>query len=197
MEKKMLRKEVLARRNGMPEQERVEKSFQIAQRVTAFEEFINSRIVLLYEAIRSEVETCEIYSEAKRLKKEIYYPRVLGEQMEFYRVDDTTEFDISPFGIKEPKPESTKAYQPKQEDAIFVVMPGVAFDKAGNRIGYGGGYYDKYICNLAARLPQENICKVAVIYECQLVEEGFIPKESHDVQVDYIVTEEDVYGKFI
>lgn len=71
-------------------------------------------------------------------------------------------------------------------------MPGAVFDEAGNRIGYGGGYYDKYLHWLENMLPFENICKVAVAFECQLVDLGMIENEPHDVQVNYIVTESKV-----
>ena len=167
-----------------------EKSMQIARKVIALEVFQKSNKVLLYEPIKSEVGTLEILQEAYRLSKDVYYPRVLGEQMEFYRVDETTEFEISAYGIREPKPESTVVYEPGEKDMAFVIIPGAVFDMEGNRIGYGGGYYDKYLHGLASVVPEENICKVAVAYECQIVEIGNIETESHDVQVDYIVTEE-------
>ena len=197
MEKKTLRKEVLARRNGMPEQERIEKSIEIANKVSGLEKFQKSTVILLYEAIRSEVETKLIYAEAKRQGKEIYYPRVEGEKMEFYRVDETTRFDISAFGIREPLPESTKAYVPNSADVLMVLMPGAVFDEEGNRIGYGGGYYDKYIHWLHQLIAEERVSKVAVSFACQVVDVGMIKREKHDIQVDCIVTEEDVYGKFI
>lgn len=189
MNKKELRKEAIARRNGLSSQERKEKSAQIAERVVSLDEFEACNTILLYQSIRSEVETGGIYLEAKHLKKEIYVPRVEGDVMEFYRMDEMTEWEVSLFGIKEPKPESTIAYKPKAEDKVFVVMPGVAFDKRGNRIGYGGGYYDKYLSNLMEDISLQSLCKVAVLFQCQLVEEGRIPKEVHDVSADYIVTE--------
>ena len=189
MNKKELRKEVIARRNGLSPQERKEKSIQIVERVMSLEEFEKCNTILLYRSIRSEVETDAIYLEAKHLEKEIYVPRVQGDVMEFYRIDEVTEYEVSSFGIKEPKPESTIAYRPKEDEKVFVVMPGVAFDKRGNRIGYGGGYYDKYLSKLVESIPLQNLCKVAVLFECQLVEEGRIKKETHDVSADYIVTE--------
>jgi 5-formyltetrahydrofolate cyclo-ligase len=135
------------------------------------------------------VETEKIYRSARLLSKDVYYPRVQGKEMEFYLVNETTEYEMSRYGIKEPKPESTIAYEPKVSDRVFVVIPGAAFDREGNRIGYGGGYYDKYLHWLKGRLPSEQICKVAVAYECQMVETGNIEKELYDVQMDYILTE--------
>lgn len=187
MKKKELRKEILARRNALSQKERCEKSLQIAQKTVELEAFVNCNKVLLYAPIKSEVDTQSIFQEAKRLGKEVYYPRVLGERMEFYRVDERTEFEISSYGIREPKPESTEAYAPSEEDIVLVVMPGAVFDRAGNRIGYGGGYYDKYLQKLEQLVPAENICKVAIAYKCQLVEAGRIACEGHDVKVDFVI----------
>lgn len=187
--KKELRKEILARRNALTQEEQNEKSILISQNVIALEEFQKSNKVLLYEAIRSEVDTQTIFREARKIHKEIYYPRVLGDKMEFYRVDERTEFDISPYGIKEPMPSSTVPYEPCKRDTVFVVMPGAVFDTEGNRIGYGGGYYDKYLQRLSKIIPSDNICKVAVAYECQMVELGTIKLEPHDIKVDYVMTE--------
>lgn len=188
--KKELRKEILARRNALSKEERCEKSKVIAKQVIALEEFHRSNKILLYAPIKSEVETQNIYQEAKRRGKDIYYPRVLGDRMEFYLVDDTTEFDTSRFGICEPIPESNIAFEPSEEDEIFVLMPGAVFDIEGNRIGYGGGYYDKYLQRLESVVPVPNIYKVAVAYECQIVEAGLIGNEPHDRKVDGVVTEE-------
>lgn len=193
MDKTGLRKEALARRTALSKEECCEKSRAIAETVIQLENFKKCNKVLLYAPIRNEVETKEVVQEARVLKKEIYYPRVLGKEMEFYRVDEMTEFETSAYGIWEPKPESSVALVPKKEDEILVLMPGAVFDKAGNRIGYGGGYYDKYLCWLESMVSPEQICKVAVAYECQMVEEGQIVKEPHDMCVDYIVTEREVY----
>ena len=195
--KKDLRKEILAQRNALLQQERIAKSEQIASKVIAMKAFAQSEVVLLYAPIKSEVDTQGIFLEAKRLGKEIYYPRVLGEQMEFYRIEEDTEYDTSAYGIREPKPESAKAYVPDKDDTVLVVMPGAVFDRDGNRIGYGGGYYDKYIHWLHQFIAEERVSKVAVSFACQVVDVGMIKREKHDIQVDCIVTEEDVYGKFI
>ena len=189
MEKKELRKEFIRRRNALSEEMRKEKSQEIAKRVTVMCEFQNANVVLLYNAIRSEVETTEIFQEAKRLGKRIYSPRVIGDQMEFYLIDEATEFEVSNFGICEPKMVEEKRYIPKEEDTVFVLVPGAAFDEGGNRVGYGGGYYDKYLKWLQAKLPIRNIWKVAVGYECQVLDKESIESETYDIRCDYIVTE--------
>lgn len=193
MDKKELRKEVRRLRDTLPQEVRKEKSAKIASEVICLQEFQGANVVLLYSAIKSEVETMLIYEEAKRLQKQVYYPRVIGDVMEFYLVDEVTEFEISTFGVREPKIDKARQYVPKEEDSVLVLMPGLVFDKAGNRIGYGGGYYDKYLQKLMKEVALMNICKVAVAYECQMVSPGMIKNEPYDIRVDYVVTEKEIY----
>ena len=193
MNKKELRKEILAHRDGLSQKERHEKSVQIVTSVLELEELKNANKILLYASMRSEVQTDDICYKAKLLGKEIYYPRVQGNEMKFYSVDEGEAFEVSTFGVREPKMELAKVFLPKEEDVIFVLMPGVVFDQKGNRIGYGGGYYDKYLHWLEQMVESENICKAAVAYECQMVDVGRIDREEHDVRPDYIVTESNIY----
>ena len=166
MDKKELRKRILIQRDELSKKERRDKSISIAQQVIELECFKKCNKVLLYMPVRSEVETQEIHLN-----------------------NETTEFETSTFGIKEPKPESTVSFELDDEDEIVVIIPGVAFDRDGNRIGYGGGYYDKYLHWMESERACEKISKVAVAYVCQIVEAGLIENEAHDVRVDYIVTE--------
>lgn len=189
MDKKKLRKEVLARRSALSEQEQKEKSTEIARKVILLDEFKKYKTILLYEAFRNEVQTDKIYREARTLGKQVYYPRINAKEMEFYRVDDRAEFEVGAYGIREPKPEDAKRYLPKEDDEMLVVVPGVAFDEKGNRIGYGGGYYDKYLQRLADGNLHKNICMVAVAYDFQIVEPGMIERETHDIRMDSIITE--------
>lgn len=192
VDKKELRKEFIAKRNALSIENQYKKSEAISKRLIALKEFRDANKILMYTNIRSEVITTDIYEEALLLRKDIYYPRVQGDTMEFYQVNDTTEFDVSRFGIREPLPESTKRYEPEEKGVIFVLMPGAVFDRRGNRIGYGGGYYDKYLEWLCQQVKKENVIKVAVAFACQVVEDGILMKEEHDVCVDYVVTEKEV-----
>lgn len=193
MDKKQLRKNGLARRNALSKEECEERSKVIAGKVIELEEFKKSNRILLYAPIRNEVEMEGIYCEAKRLNKDIYYPRVQGKEMQFYLIDNSTEFETSAYGICEPIPDSTVSFVPEKDDMVLVIVPGVVFDCAGNRIGYGGGYYDNYLHRLEKIVSAEQICKVAIAYENQLVETGLIEKEMHDVRMDYVITEMEEY----
>ena len=162
MDKKELRKEIILIRDALPVEVRNKKSALIADKVIKLKEFQNANVVLLYHAIRSEVETSRIYEVANQLGKTVYCPRVLGDKMEFYLADDSTEYEISKYGIREPKMIVEKSYAPKVEDRVIVLMPGAAYDEEGNRIGYGGGYYDKYLEWLETKLGSKNVCKVSI-----------------------------------
>ena len=187
--KRELRKEVSARRDALTEQEREEKSECIANAVIHSKIFQNATVVLLYNSIRSEVKTAAIAQEAKRKNKKLYYPRVIGKTMEFFLLDDETQMERGSYGICEPKPDSSKVYVPKEGDKLLMLLPGVGFDEDGNRIGYGGGYYDKYLTALERVISKEQICKVALAYECQVLRCGIISAEGHDKKVNYIITE--------
>ena len=187
MDKRELRKELRKLRDLLTQEERREKSITISERVIALKEFREASVVLLYAAVRSEVETQLIYNVAKKQGKRIYYPRVDGKRMEFYLVDEKTEFETGTFGAREPKAEDAKRFVSNVNDKICVVIPGIVFDAAGNRIGYGGGYYDKYLQDMS----KSSVCKVALAYKCQMVDS--VKKEDHDIVMDYIVTEEGCY----
>lgn len=188
--KKELRKEILARRDAMSEKERQEKSARISQQVIEQVEFKNANKVLLFSSFKSEVDTQAIFREAKCLNKDIYYPRVIGKEMEFYLVDEATKFEVSKFGVSEPKMNEDKKFATTAEDKVFILMPGVAFDEEGNRIGYGGGYYDKYLQQIEEKLSSKNICKMAIAFECQVVEVGKIKFENYDIKPNAIITED-------
>ena len=110
------------------------------------------------------MQTDELYQAAKMLDKEIYFPRVIGDKMEFYLVDDGMDFELSSFGVREPKVEVDNLFVPQEADDILVLMPGVVFDEDGNRIGYGGGYYDKYLQWLKKKVKLENPRSLSLVY---------------------------------
>jgi 5-formyltetrahydrofolate cyclo-ligase len=103
------------------------------------------------------------------------------------------ELELGYQGILEPKENTQREFVPLQDKKIFVLVPGAVFDREGGRIGYGGGFYDKFLNRLEGEILQENLCKMAVAYECQIIEKGKIPKEFHDVSPDYIITEENKF----
>ena len=107
--------------------------------------------------------------------------------MDFYLVDETTTLEQGSYGIREPKLEPAKQFVPNAQDEIFIVMPGAVFDEAGNRIGYGGGYYDKYLEKIFGAY---GYCPylIGLAFACQISPKK-IPLEEHDKKMDCILTE--------
>ena len=109
--------------------------------------------------------------------------------MEFYRIESENDFEDGCWGIKEPKVEDSKKYVPKYREKVCVILPGAVFDKEGNRIGYGRGYYDKFL----KRMNELDVYKIGVGFACQIVNVENFPREEHDVCLDAIATEEELY----
>ncbi len=189
MDKKELRKQVLGKRDALTIEERKEKSDAISNSVTQHPIFREAHTILLYAAFRSEVDTMKIFRRAVASGKKVYFPKVLGAEMEFYCAEAEEDFEAGTWGIPEPKVEIERKYVPKYKEKVCIIMPGAVFDKAGNRIGYGRGYYDKFL----KRMEQVESFKMGIAFSCQLINIENFPKEEHDVRLDVLVTENSIY----
>lgn len=185
-QKKAVRKEVLARRAIITEQERLTKSQRIAAAVLALPEFQKARVAMLFLNFRDEVETTALAGETLRLGKRLILPRCAPNGVLIPAVVSDLQQDIAPgmWGIREPKEEGLVRAEPAEID--FVLVPGAAFDLTGNRLGYGAGYYDRFFELLGPAVP-----RVAVAFACQIISR--VPVGLHDVRMTTIVTEENVY----
>lgn len=177
--KKRIRKEILAKRNTLSKEEIESKSVIIYQRVTIHPVFQNADLVFAYIDAKSEVQTQQIIEYAWKSGKKVAVPKVHGDSMRFYLITSYEDLEPGCFGIREPK-EGCKEILTVSENSV-VIMPGVAFDRKGNRIGYGKGYYDKYF----SAYPK--IYKIAIAFEVQMVLE--IPADEFDVKADIVMTE--------
>jgi len=186
-----IRERILALRNDLPVTERQEASAKIAEKVFNLNAYKKADIVLGFVGYGSETDTVPFLESAVKDGKKVYCPVSKGNgTMEFYRFrrkEDLTE------GYKKiPEPSGTeerfdsRLAEKEKHLHVFMLMPGVAFDEKGHRIGYGKGFYDRY---LGAFRPE---CVLAVCFECQMVEE--IPAEEFDVLPDLVVTEKRVIG---
>lgn len=150
---------------------------KITEKVIQSDAFREATDIFCYMSIANEVGTTGIIEEAWRLGKEVWMPKVSGTDMDFYQVQSLEELRTGAFGVPEPSGEGEKA---SAEDGLMIV-PGVAFDREGHRIGYGKGYYDQYI----RRHPA--VITMGIAFDFQLMEK--IPVEEQDENVDFIVTE--------
>lgn len=208
--KKELRTQILQIRDALTEEQRHNYSAEITKTVLASEEYQNAETLLIYASFKSEVNTFPLIEQAFKERKKIYVPKIeeavqndgtQTKRMEFYEIFSTDEFQDGYRGIPEPKAEIKRRFSISgrgehrlSEDKILVLLPGAVFDLEGNRIGYGGGFYDRYFADHDTEL---SVCKMALAFECQLVEPGVIPIEPHDVQVDVIVTEKKILSRFV
>jgi 5-formyltetrahydrofolate cyclo-ligase len=140
--------------------------------------FRDARCLALYSAIHNEVSTDEIVEQALDSDKSLVFPRVSGEDLEFVVIESPSELVSGAFGVKEPKGCNLVPI----EKIDLVVVPGVAFDQRGHRLGYGRGYYDRALAKC-----QSHCMKVGFAYDSQLVEE--LPATDYDETLSMLITE--------
>lgn len=183
--KRALRRITRDRRDALCADERECKALVIKEKLFAQPEFKNAGAILFYAAFGSEVPTLIMMEDALRLGKRVVLPitDIETNALVLRQVFDLESLRPSKYGIPEPVIEQTAHCEVNQIDLVLV--PGMVFDKAGNRIGYGGGYYDRFLRQLDPSVPW-----VSIAFELQIV--PLIPKESHDLPVDRIITEQRV-----
>ena len=157
-------------------------SHEIYKRLIALELDREYDNILLYSAIRNEVNTDEYFAYLINKAKRIYYPRVSGNTMSFYRVRSLDELNCGSFNIKEP--DMTKEYTQADGRALMIV-PGLAFSDTGYRIGYGKGFYDRYLSSFTKR---DTVMAVGVGYDFQLLS-GMTFEDEYDVPLDGVITD--------
>ena len=180
--KRAIRERVLATRDALPSQQRAAASEKIAERLIELPSFLEARTILVTIPFRNEWDSRLLAQRALALGKTLASPRVdlQTRMLSLHSVCDLS-IDLAPGyrGIPEP----TTRCPPVAIDSIeWVLVPGVAFDVHGRRLGYGGGYYDRLLPLLPKAAP-----RIAGAFEAQLVAE--VPAAPHDLSVDVIVTE--------
>ena len=185
--KEEVRKEFLQKRALVTEPKRAYAEKKVSEHALYLEEIKRAQTVFLYASYREEVPTRELFLALKGAGKQIAFPKVRENEMEFYPVSSWEELVPGYRGILEPVSDEKQVVIPQRTDVC--ILPGTAFDKTGNRIGYGAGYYDRYLEGLADDIP---VC-VGLAYECQIAK-GLLPVEKYDKKVQYLITEKRVFG---
>ncbi len=147
--------------------------------------------VLFFVGVRSEVETLPAIRDQLGGSRTIVVPWCDGDHLELFRLDSLDDLETGAFGILEPKMELRHDLERRvgHESLDLLLVPGVAFDRAGGRLGYGAGYYDRLLARIPTAIPL-----IAPAFACQLVDK--VPQESHDRPVHIIVTEGEVIRCF-
>lgn len=184
-QKKNLRTVYLKKRNEMEPEKRKAASAKIKNWVFANKRFKVAKTVFVYASYKSEVETKEIIQGALRMGKRVAVPKVNGAEMEFYEIQSWEELFPGYQGILEPQISGEEPVTPVDSDVML--LPGAVFDRKGGRIGYGGGYYDRYLDRIISTYGH---CPylMALSFACQISPKK-IPAEEHDKKMDCILTE--------
>lgn len=197
--KSSIRKEYLKRRDQLSLEDRILFSNMIFESISKSCEFSAADNIFIYVDFRSEVITRDFITRLlDEGKKKIFVPKVVGDRLAFYRISSMKDLKPGYMGILEPDDKLTEYVICKGDESItaknesakkflnMVFLPGSVFDRFGNRFGYGGGFYDRFL----KEFP--NCYKIGVLFSCQLFD-GVLPAQDYDVPLDMLVTEDDIY----
>lgn len=179
--KRALRVRVRAARDAIPEAERRAMAAEVEARLFSLPELARAGIVLVFSSFGSEVPTAGIVDRLLREGRRVALPRLAGGEIEARAFRPGDPMARARFGALEPL--EGALVPPEELDAV--VVPGLAFDRAGYRVGYGGGYFDRFLPR-----TRPDALRVGVCFHLQLVEE--VPRGPDDVPVDVVVTDREV-----
>lgn len=185
--KQSIRTKYLNFRNNLTAGERREKSKRIWEKLKAEPAYQNAQAVLVYMDYRSEVMTTGLVEELLADgEKRIFAPRVEGMDIRFYEVNSMEDFEPGYQGIREPKEEWEKLFtlQMMSEMKGLILVPGAVFDRQRGRMGYGKGFYDRFLAEYIG------LQSVALAFSCQIAKK--VPVEEHDIRPDLIITENEM-----
>ncbi|MDD2370427.1 MAG: 5-formyltetrahydrofolate cyclo-ligase [Firmicutes bacterium] len=185
--KKILRKRINEIKTTLTSEYIKNSSTSIVNQVITLPTFKNSNIVMCYLSFGNEVDTSNLIKECQRLNKKILVPVIVKNKDGFSHMEASEiidfENDLRPgfMGIMEPRLECKRITNPELID--FIIVPGLAFDKLGNRLGYGGGYYDNFL-----NRTRKECTQIAITFSHQLVDK--VPTEEHDLLIKNLLTED-------
>lgn len=175
--KAQIRSRILKIRNALTEEERSRAASLLTERILNHQWYCLSDVILCYADYGSEISTRKLIGEALAAGKKVFLPRVEGDHMSFYRIGALSELAQGYKGIPEPGG-NTECYcgGGQAAEKALLLMPGVAFDQYRNRIGYGKGFYDRFLADHPELQPRS----IGIGYRCQLV--GELPVEETDIR---------------
>jgi 5-formyltetrahydrofolate cyclo-ligase len=184
-EKQAIRQTIQEKRDLIPSEERKIKTQEISKRFYSLKEYRDAKNILIYYPFRSEVDTTVIIKRIIADGKKVILPRVSGKALELFYIKDIKK-DLKPgaYGIMEP--DRGLCVPAKYTEPDLVVVPGVGFDRHKDRLGYGGGFYDRLLPKLS-----KNIQKIALCFQVQIVD--LLPSFAHDIRVDKVISENESF----
>ncbi len=176
IEKELLRKKMIEIRKGILNKER--KSNQIIKKIIRLDNYQNAKVIGLYKSLPNEVLMDELIDYTLSIGKIVLLPKICGKELYFFKYRKGDVLEKSDFNVLEPLNIENNQYY---GDIDLLIIPGLCFDKNGNRLGYGKGYYDSYLKN------HRVTCKVGVCFSEQIIEN--VPVNENDISLDMIITE--------
>jgi 5-formyltetrahydrofolate cyclo-ligase len=175
MDKKQLRREIREKKRAMSEAEIQEKSRRLGELFVNSQLYRSAKTIYGYLPYNQEVRTVPMLERAMADGKRVAVPKVYGDEMKFIYLDDLSAVEKGYAGIPEPVADTPVA----DDETALVLMPGLAFDRDGHRIGYGGGFYDKFLAQ------EPNHPTLALCYDFQMLPE--LHTEEFDIPVDQVL----------
>ena len=178
------RKKLKAKRNSISNKSKLD--FCIAQKLFSLDEYKNADKILVFVSLFDEIDTESIINSALSSGKTVAVPYCKNKfgEMEFYLINSLDELKTGTFGVREPDIEINKKLEDFEKSIIIV--PGLSFDRDGNRIGYGGGYYDRFLANYSG--VSIGLCYGEMMFDS-------IPTDKYDIPVDIVVTDSEVFTR--
>ena len=175
MDKTALRKQIREKKRAMTEEQILEASARLGELFAASEAYRQAKSIYGYLPYNQEVRTVPMLERAIRDGKRVAVPKCYGDEMRFIWMDDLSKVEKGYAGIPEPIADGPVA----DDETALVLMPGLAFDPQGRRVGYGGGFYDRFL----AKEPEHPT--LALCYDFQMLPE--LETEEFDIPVDCVL----------
>ncbi|MDD2850849.1 MAG: 5-formyltetrahydrofolate cyclo-ligase [Desulfuromonadaceae bacterium] len=183
MPKRPLRSQLLAQRRALNHDSWRAASRAAQINLLLLDVFVHAQCVALYAPAHNEIDTTLLFTEARKEGKQVLFPVVCGQQLVFRPVDHIETLQKGAFGILEPCASDNKL---QTVEADLVVVPGIAFDLSGHRIGYGKGFYDRFLHHPGCTRHVVGLC-----HDFQIVD-GHIPADPHDIPMGIVITDKRV-----
>lgn len=178
MTKSEIRKEFLRKRNALSEEYRITADSEIFSKLIHCEEYVKSDLILVYVSVGSEIDTSEIIKYSFKSSKRVAVPFCRNGRMYFYEITSTDELTCLQFGI--PTVDISDRTAVEMTDNTLCIVPAICLDINGNRLGYGGGYYDRF-------LREYDVNHVCLVRKDFIVDN--LPSEDFDFQIEKFITD--------
>jgi len=187
-QKRALRRAMVERRDSLTPSRRAQYSATITMQLLAMAAYQRAKTVMAYMSFGSEFDTSRFMEQVLRDGKNLALPRVdkINHALVIHQIDNVSDVEVGVFGIREPRADAPLI---DLSEIDFMLIPGLAFDRTGMRMGYGAGFYDQLLVRIAAvknaQTPQST--RVSAVFATQIVEA--VPCTGHDQRIHFIITE--------